>query len=275
MAWPFLVLLGILTGSYGVMIGSGGGFVLAPVLIITTDLEPEIVAGTVLAAGAMNSISGSYTYHRMRLIDYRSSLLFAGVAIPGSLIGVFGIEYVSDTVFKVLFGVLLLVLASQIIMRSKLYKADYIAIHSPQSSPRLRARHIRAKDGDEHRYEFNEIYATSFNFVLGFISSFFGTGGGFLRTPILVSYFRFPIQVASATSIFALSIYSTIGAAIHAALGHVEWFPIFVCTGAGLLVGGQCGALITRYIKGVWLMRALVIMILTFAIRLVLYGFYN
>ncbi|MCL0028548.1 sulfite exporter TauE/SafE family protein [Dehalococcoidia bacterium] len=275
MAWPFLILMGSFTGACGVMIGSGGGFILGPMLLINTDMEPSVVAGTVLAAGAVNSISGSYAYHRMRLIDFRSGLLFAVVAIPGSVIGAFGIEHISSELFRFLFGLLLLVLASQIIIKPRQHNRDYIPIHGRQSSASRGVRHIRTKDGDEHRYEFNEIYASSFNFGLGFISSFFGTGGGFIRTPVLVLYFRFPVQVAAATSIFALSIYTTVGAAVHAALGHVQWFPDFVFMGVGLLVGGQFGAWSTGYLKKVWLMRALGVMLVVIGIRLALGGFFS
>ncbi len=275
MAWPLLVLMGFGTGAYGVLVGAGGGFILGPLLLLSMDLEPEVVAGTVLASVAVNSMSGAYVYRRMRLIDYRSALLFAGAAIPGSVIGAFGVGEVPPTTFRVLFGLLLLVLAGQIALRSRLPdNAD--APNPGQESPAsTRGRHIRTTAGDEYRYEFNELLATSLNVVLGFISSFFGTGGGFLRTPILVSYFGFPVRVAAATSVFALSIYATVGAATHAALGHVEWFPVFAFTGVGLVVGGHVGAWAAGRVQSVWLMRTLVLMILVLGVRLVLEGALN
>ena len=45
-----LALLGIGTGAYGVLVGAGGGFILGPILLLFLDLEPEVVAGTVLAS---------------------------------------------------------------------------------------------------------------------------------------------------------------------------------------------------------------------------------
>ena len=106
----------------------------------------------------------------------------------------------------------------------------------------MRSRHIRTSDGQEYIYEFNEALAISFNVVLGFISSFFGIGGGFLRTPILVLAFGFPVRVAAASSVFALAIYGTVGAITHAALGHIEVFPLLLLSGTGLVIGGQIGA---------------------------------
>ena len=275
MEWALLVLMGLGTGAYGVLVGAGGGFILGPLLLLFMDLEPEVVAGTVLASVAVNSISGSYVYRRMRVIDYRSALLFAAAAIPGSVIGAFGAGHVAPTTFRVLFGALLLVLAAQIAFRTRLPESEGTPNPRHIMKATVRVRHIRTAAGDEYRYEFNELFATSFNLVLGFISSFFGTGGGFLRTPILVSSFGFPVRVAAATSVFALSIYTTVGAATHAALGHVEWFPVFALTGAGLLVGGQVGAWAAGKVKGAWLLRLLVVMILVLGVRLVLEGVLN
>ena len=273
MAWPLLILMGFGTGAYGVMVGSGGGFILGPLLLLFMDLEPEVVAGTALALVAAESMSGAYAYRRMRLIDYRSALLFAGAAIPGSVIGAFVTGHVAPTTFRVLFGALLLVLAAQIAFRTRI--SESIGSPSPRHvvAATVRARHIRTASGDEYRYEFNELLATSFNVVLGFISSFFGVGGGFLRTPILVSSFGFPMRVAAATSVFALSIYTTVGAATHAALGHVEWFPVFALTGAGLVAGGQVGAWAAGKVRGTWHLRLLAVMLLAFGARLVLDGF--
>ena len=122
--------------------------------------------------------------------------------------------------------------------------------------------------GETFEYEFNEALAAAFNFVLGFISAFFGTGGGFLRTPVLVAAFGFPVRVAVATSIFALSIYATVGAGVHALLGHVEWYPTFVSAGAGLLVGSQIGVWLAPKVKSQWTIRMLIALLLVMGVRL-------
>ena len=122
--------------------------------------------------------------------------------------------------------------------------------------------------GETFEYEFNEALAAGFNFVLGFISAFFGTGGGFLRTPVLVAAFGFPIQVAVATSIFALSIYATAGAGVHALLGHIEWYPTFVSAGAGLLVGSQIGVWLAPKVRSQWTVQMLIALLLVMGVRL-------
>ena len=281
--WLILAIIGFGTGVFGVLVGAGGGFILVPILrIFFPDKDPAIVSGTVLALVAANSISGAFAYRYMRIVDKRSAYLFAAAAIPGSVIAPFVLKKALEGlpgIYDAAFGAILVVLAARIAMqqfeprqRSALARA-----RSGQSrrfvSPRaLRRRRITAETGETFRYRLHERYAVLINFVLGFVSSFFGIGGGFLRTPILVYAFGFPVQVAVATSIFALSFYTTAGAATHAFIGNIEWFPTFVFGGIGLVTGGQIGARLAGKVQGPWIMRLLMIVILAMGIQLIIQG---
>ena len=270
--WTLTALVGVVSGAYGVLVGAGGGFILSPVLLIISDSEPETIAGTVLTAVAVNSILVAWTYRGMKVVDYRSGLLFAAAAVPGAVVGAFVVGEVAPGIFSTLFGILLVLLAVQLTVRSRML--DNVQTVEPRHliSATVRRRSIRTESGEEYSYEFNEALATSFNVILGFISSFFGIGGGFLRTPILVMAFGFPVRIAAASSVFALAIYGTAGALTHAALGHIELFPTLVFATAGLVVGGQIGARFSGRIRGVWVFRMLLVVVLALGIRLIWQG---
>ena len=282
--WVILALVGFVTGVFGVLVGAGGGFILVPILRIFFDKDPAIVAGTVLALVAANSISGAFAYRYMRVVDKRSAYLFAAAAIPGSVIAPFVLKKVLEGlpgVFDAMFGLLLVILAVRIatqqfdsgrqsrLGRARARRRSFI---NPQT---LHRRRITAESGETYRYRLNERWAVLINFVLGFISSFFGVGGGFLRTPILVYAFGFPVQVAVATSIFALSFYTTAGAATHAFIGNIEWFPTFIFAGIGLVTGGQIGARLSGKVQGPWIMRLLMFVILAMGVQLVIQGIWG
>ena len=271
MDWLWLILLGLSTGAYGVLVGAGGGFILGPALLIFFDLEPRIVAGTALALVAVNSISGSQVYRRLGLVDYRSGLLFAAAAVPGSVLAPFVLSAVAGGTFRILFGILLLALAAQMVFWPRGSERSS-ARTRPPGRALVRSRRVTTRSGQVFQYEFNEALATSLNFILGFISSFFGTGGGFIRTPILVSFFNFPVRVAAATSVFTLSLYTTAGALTHAGLGHVDWYPTFVWAGAGLIAGGQIGARLSSKVRGPWILRLLLVLVFGLGIKLLIEG---
>lgn len=279
--WLTLAVVGFVTGVFGVLVGAGGGFILVPILRILFDKDPEIVAGTVLALVAANSISGAFAYRYMRLVDRRSAYLFAAAAIPGSVLAPFALKKALEGlpgIFDAMFGVLLVALAVRMATQqfdsrrqSRIARARSRrrSIVSPRA---LHRRRITAESGETFRYRLHERWAVLINFVLGFVSSFFGVGGGFLRTPILVYAFGFPVQVAVATSIFALSFYTTAGAATHAFLGNIEWFPTFIFGGIGLVTGGQIGARLSGKVQGPWVLRLLMLVILAMGVQLVIQG---
>ena len=270
----FLLLIGFVTGAYGIIVGAGGGVILAPVLIIVFNLEPAVAAGTSLALVFLNSVSGTHAYRRLGLIDYRSGILFAVAAIPGAALAPFLHIFVSDGIFKLVLGVLLVALAAQMAVKPRINRTEYNAKLTKQSNTTRKTRVIRTRGGEIHDYQFNEMLATSLNLFLGFMSSFFGTGGGFLRTPILIYAFNFPIRVAVATSIFAIGFYTLAGAIIHGLLGHIDWYPTLVWAGIGLVIGAQIGAKLASQMRSVWVLRLLLSLVLALGVILILEGIF-
>ena len=65
----WLTLLGFVIGTYGTLIGAGGGFVLVPILLMLYPNEsPEIITSISLAVVFFNAMSGSLAYSRMKRI---------------------------------------------------------------------------------------------------------------------------------------------------------------------------------------------------------------
>jgi len=55
--------------------------------------------------------------------------------------------------------------------------------------------------------------------AFGFVSSFFGIGGGFLYVPALIYLLKFPIHKATATSLFILTRSAFCGSVTHIMTG--------------------------------------------------------
>ncbi len=272
--WLWLALLGLGTGIYGVLVGAGGGVILGPMLLIFFDKEPSLVAGTTLALVAINTLSGTFVYTRMRLVDFRSGLLFAAAGIPGSVIAPFVIKEVAGDLFRILFGALLLALTTYILWPRKVKRREDARVETSRRDfwhGGTGKRHIVTSKGDTYDYQYNEPVGIGLNFGLGFIASFFGVGAGWMQTPIMVFAFKFPVQVAVATSMFVIMSNSLIGSATHIALGHIDW-PTFVAAGVGLVAGGQIGAALGGRVKGAWIMRLLVVLLIAIGVRLIVEG---
>ena len=274
-----LLALGLGASSYGVLIGSGGGFIVAPLLIILFGMDHNVAVGTSLFTVALASISGSVSYLYLKRVDLRSAVLFSMAAIPASLLGILGLKAVAEGPFEIIFGSFLSLLGLYVMLRPA-YKPkhpEHEEAHGLRRPARARAfgstiRRIRTTNLGTFRYLYNEPGAVATNGLFGFLSSFFGMGGGPVRTPMLVYLFRFPVAIATATSVFTQSIYTSIGTVGHIWDGNVSIFPALII-GFGMIIGAQLGVFVSKFLRGGWVLKLLSLALLAIGIQLILKGF--
>ena len=268
--WLMLALLGFVTGTLGVMVGTGGGLLLVPLLLLFFDMDPGVIAGTSLALVAVNGTASTYAYLKFKFVDVRSGNLFAIASIPGTIIGPLLVANIAGSAFRIMFGLMLVALGVHILVKPLLPKRLKQSTDQPRYPGMMTQRKIVTTRRQTFEYQFNEVFATASSVVIGFISAFIG--GGFIRTPLLVSNFNFPVRVAIATSVYALLFTSIAGSLVHGVLGHIEWYPTFVWAGLGSLFGGQIGARLAVRLQGSVLMRILVVLLIVMGGRVMWQG---
>src|SRR5262245_29586051 len=113
----WLVPLGFFAAAYGTLIGAGGGFVLAPVLLLFYPAAaPEIITGISLTVVFFNALSGTFAYAKSGRIDYKSGMILAAANMPGAVIGALATTATSRARFNLLFGALLILAALLLIV---------------------------------------------------------------------------------------------------------------------------------------------------------------
>ncbi|HJR68096.1 MAG TPA: sulfite exporter TauE/SafE family protein [Gemmatimonadaceae bacterium] len=262
-----LALLGVVVGTYGTLVGVGGGFLVVPLLLIIYKLPPAAAAATSLVVVLLNSASGSVTYVRRRRVDIRTGLLLAAATVPGAyFIGPELAERIPDRAFKIGFGLFLLVMAALLFFRPERQAA------APGGQPRKGLwrirRSFRDSSGAAVDYEFDVVLAVVLSFAVGILSSMLGIGGGIVHVPALIHLMGFPVHVATATSQFVLAFTAAAGVAKYTSGGHVVW-PLAAGIGAGVIVGAQVGARVSHRMKGARIIRLLVLAIVLLGLRLI------
>src|SRR6266496_5565273 len=97
-----LAALGFAVGTYGTIIGLGGGFILVPLLLfLYPDYDPEHLTAISLLVIWANTTSGSIAYARQRRIDYVTGLIFAASSAPGVVVGVFLVDVLPKRAFTI------------------------------------------------------------------------------------------------------------------------------------------------------------------------------
>ena len=110
--------------------------------------------------------------------------------------------------------------------------------------------------------------AAFYNIFLGFIATFFGIGGGIIRTPLLIYISKFPVKIATATSVFSLLFTSFAGTIVYWIQGFYD-FNLFLPAAFGALIGAQLGAQVSKYLNGKWIIRILALVLLSMGLLLI------
>lgn len=263
----WLIPLGFVIGAYGTLIGAGGGFVLMPILLLLYPKEnPEILTSISLAVVFFNASSGSLAYARMKRIDYKSGLIFSLATVPGAILGALSTAYLPRRVFDAVFGALLIAASAFLLMRPR--KQREIKPGDPSSHHN---RHLIEADGTKHVYSYNPKLGVGLSAFVGYVSSLLGIGGGIIHVPALARLLNFPVHVATATSHFMLVIITLTATVVHILAGsYSSGFHRTIALAIGVLLGAQLGALLSKRMKGKWIIRTLAIALGFVGIRILM-----
>jgi len=256
MATAILFGLGLGIGALGTLIGAGGGWMIVPILLLGYGFAPQQAVGTSLAVVFLNALSGSIAYMAQRRVLYTMGTAFAAATIPGALLGAWLVQYLNSKWFSVLFGLFLLFIAAfllrgqQLLFRRSAVRSVTEADLQSLRSPVMRLGMILSA-------------------LVGILSSVFGVGGGIVHVPFLIVVLGVPVHAATATSHFVLAITSLTGCLTFLSQGQVD-LSVAASMGAGVLIGAQGGAVLSRRMRSEPIRRILAIALAVFAARLIL-----
>ena len=259
-----LVALGFAVGGVGTLVGSGGGFILTPVLLIAYPrAKPDLITAISLVVVFFNALSGSIAYRRQRRIDYRSGLQFAAAALPGSVAGALVVGLVPTRPFDLIIAVILGGLAVLVL-------SGGTGEPRPGTAVGTAKRSLTAADGTTYEYSVPVRRGIAYSVVVGFVSSFLGIGGGVMHVPLMVTQLGFPVHIATATSHFVLTFMAFTGSLTHILSGTFAGgigLRRAAALSIGVIAGAQLGAKLSRRFSGDLIKRVLGLALLAIAVR--------
>ncbi|MBC5800886.1 MAG: sulfite exporter TauE/SafE family protein [Candidatus Eremiobacteraeota bacterium] len=260
-----LFVAGIAASFLGSIVGLGGGFLVIPILRLFFHLPPTLTAGTSLFLVTANVASASISFWRQGRIDKRLAFTMGLLAIPGSVLGAVALQHFTTKGFDIAYGVIL-----------ALFGVDLLRRGTGRHESGGLARLPWAKSREFHDRLTNATYvysestpiAAAAGVTTGFISSFFGIGGGILIVPLLLRGFLMPPHVVSATSQLIILLSSPFGLLAHGLAGDIDWLYALPLAAGGVL-GAQFGADTARRLSSPALVRTLAVVLLLSAASLV------
>ena len=269
-----LIIVGLLIGTIGTLIGAGGGFILVPLLLLFyPEFDPEIITAISIAVVSVNAISGTFAYARSGRVDYKAGITFALFTIPGSILGVYTIQYIPQKLFNIIFGILLLLLSTYLLYKNK--NAIFTAT-KPIVKKGYKQRVITDNKGTVYAYSYNGKLGNFISIIVGYISPLLGIGGGIIHVPAMVNLLKFPVHIATATSHFILAVMATVSVLAHAFNGTYDdpaTVKMILLLAIGVVPGAQIGAMLSHKIKGTLIIKALAVCLILVGIRILAKSF--
>lgn len=219
----WLIPLGFVAGVLGSILGLGGGIIVVPVLTFFGYL-PTLAASTSLFAAFSNAVASTISYTRQKRIEHSIGLKLGLLSVPGTILGAYLSSEITPSLFKILFGLVLIISAIYIFINRKI-----------ESKQRNQSKQLM-------------LFAVGASFFAGTISSLFGIGGGIIFVPLMVIAMGLSMKQAAPTSQFILLFASGAGLVAHSALGHPDFFQALLLA-AGAFAGGFVGARLSVDIK--------------------------
>jgi len=258
--YALLVTIGLAVGTYGTLVGLGGGVILLPILLILfPGAPPEILTSISLSVVFLNAASGTIAYARQGRIDYHSGILFALATIPGTIIGVWLLKFLEARTFNTIFGTLLIIASLFLLSRPR---TNGLATNEASTT---------SERSGSSRHQVRQVLGSGLSFAVGFIAGLLGIGGGVIHVPMMIYILRFPVHVATATSHFILVFTALSGVLTHLALGagFGNW-QVVLFIALGIIPGAQLGALLSRRLRTTLIVRLLALALIVLGLRLLL-----
>ena len=220
LAVPFGIAIGLAVGTLG-----GGGSVLAvPVLVYVLDQSIAEATTTSLLVVAAGAIAGGFGHARAGRVCWRHAWSFTAAAVPGIVAGTLVAEAVSGLLLLGAFAVLMLVAARATWAKADEAPEDDGEWEGGGACPPLRLP--------------RDLVAGA---VVGFVTGFFGVGGGFLVVPTLAIALAFTMRTAVGTSLAIITATSLLGLAMHLVAGRGLELDVTAAMTVGCVAGALAG----------------------------------
>ncbi|MEO6122444.1 MAG: sulfite exporter TauE/SafE family protein [Ilumatobacteraceae bacterium] len=230
LASPLGLLIGISLGALG-----GGGSILAvPALVYAAGQSPKHATTTSLVLVGLTALIGIAPHWRAGRVRLAAGAMFGLAGIGGSLLGSHWNAAADPDVLLFAFSGLMFV-------------AAYGMWRRASTTPRPAGRSVGAAAATIEPPA-NTIDPTmvlkviAAGTVVGFLTGFFGVGGGFVIVPGLVLALGFTMPEAIGTSLLVIAINSVVALSTRLQPGSIEWgtvVPFTIASLLGVIIGSR------------------------------------
>jgi len=255
-----LLIFGVIFGMISSIAGIGGGVLYMSLMILLFAIPIDEDRDTSTFTIVLFSGAAFISYYRQGKVDLKLSLIFAGLALLGSI---------TATIFFILFPIDNYVL--KIIIASVVLASGLNMIRKVLTSYNLDKNNNGVPDIEfsfiSHDYKSKLTKGIPLFFLAGFIAYLSGIGGGMVFVPILSILFCIPIHYTTAMSVSMIFFIGLYNAGARMVIGEIHYL-IGILIGIGAITGSLLGAKVSSKIPKNYLQFGVAAVLIILAIRM-------
>jgi uncharacterized protein len=268
---------GFVAGTFGAMLGIGGGVLIIPMLTLILGIPIQVAIGSSLVSIVINGLTAVSVYIRNHMTNLKLGLLLSCAMVPGAMAGAFLGSKLPTAVLSTIFAALLIYVGYNIFPKKSKKLTEEELETLKLADEKEHASHGWLDDTyydpaleQEVSYQVHRPGMGLFTgFFGGVFSSLLGVGGGVINVPVLSLVMKVPMKATVATSSLLLCFTTMTGSFVYAYNGFV--LPhIIAPLVIGIFIGARFGASIAHRIHGLLLMKIFTAILILTAITMVL-----
>lgn len=259
-------LIAVSAGLIGSLTGLGGGIVVTPALTLILGVDLRYAIGASLVSVIATSSGAAAAYVRDGLSNIRIAMFLEIATTTGAICGALLAGKTPTTALALLFGVVLLHSAWQVVQTRK-ETTQTAGIDS--FSERLRLGGVYHASEGSVSYQVGRAKAGfAMMYVAGTLSGLLGIGSGALKVIAMDRVMGIPFRVSTATSSFMIGVTGVASAAIYLKRGYIHpaiALPVML----GVLGGSILGARLLPRLPVLMLRRIFAVVVAFIALEMI------
>jgi uncharacterized membrane protein YfcA len=262
-----LGIVGLIGGTFGSMVGLGGGVFIIPALTLFLGVPIHNAIAASLVAVVATSTTAAAAYVREDLTNLRLGMTLETMTVTGALIGGLVGASLSRGALSAVFGAVMICVAVYMGLRRR---TEQVAPAHDEDLGILGASYYDRNLQTVVSYRVHRLpVGMGISIVAGGVSGLLGVGGGFIKVPIMVLAMRIPVRAAVSTSSFMIGVTACAGSMVFFARGLVD--PVTTVPMVfGVTLGAYVGSKLAVRVRSGILTVLLAIVLFVLSIQMIL-----
>ncbi|AKA67584.1 sulfite exporter TauE/SafE family protein [Clostridium scatologenes] len=267
-----IFIISIIAGVLGSILGLGGGIIITPVLTLFFGIDIKYAIGASIVSVIATSSGAAIAYIKDKITNIRIGMFLEMATTTGAITGAFLSGMISTKYLYLIFGMVLLYSAVNMIKKSKSELPKNVETHPIAEKLNLNGAYYDKVLNQEIQYNVTGVYGGfGMMYVAGVISGLLGIGSGIFKVMAMDLFMKLPLKVSSATSNFMIGVTAAASAGVYLIRGDIDP-KISAPVALGVLFGATIGTKVMQNLKSKTIRKIFIPVVVYVSVEMIIKG---